>query len=422
MENIFSDCDELAEFFDEDMDYMIVDVILERDLNTKPKKNSGSRIGRSPNIDRGLAMGHRRIWQDYLSPSPVYDENCFRRRFRMSSRLFRRLLEDVPTKNSYFRQRRDATGKLGASAVQKITAGVRMLAYGIAADAIDEYARLGESTILQSMKEFTATIIVLYGAHYLRSPNAADIFRIQKQNEARGFPGMLGSIDCMHWFWKNCPKAWQGQMIGKDGQASLVLEAVATYDLHIWHAFFGMPGSCNDINILNRSPLMVDIISGKIPPSEFSVNGKTYPQGYFLADGIYPTWPIFVSGFSQPDNEKKRYFTKLQESCRKDVERAFGVLQQRFHIISRPSNLWLQEDMTTTITACIILHNMIVEDQASEGVEQFEAPVNAPSLKQFAGKLDSFADAICDLKSRTAHLELRSDLVDYQWQKKGSLY
>ena len=60
---------------------------------------------------------------------------------------------------------------------------------------------------------------------------------------------MLGSIDCCHWQWKNCPKAFEGQYQGKEGVPTVVLEAIADYDLWIWHAFFGIPGSCNDINV-----------------------------------------------------------------------------------------------------------------------------------------------------------------------------
>ena len=64
---------------------------------------------------------------------------------------------------------------------------------------------------------------------------------------------MLGSIDCMHWTWKNCPTAWQGMYTGKDKVPTLILEAVASQDLWIWHSFFGLPGSLNDINVLNST-------------------------------------------------------------------------------------------------------------------------------------------------------------------------
>jgi hypothetical protein len=37
------------------------------------------------------------------------------------------------------------------------------------------------------------------------------------------------------------------------GECSVFLEAVADYDLWIWHAFFGMAGTNNDINVLQRS-------------------------------------------------------------------------------------------------------------------------------------------------------------------------
>jgi hypothetical protein len=40
--------------------------------------------------------------------------------------------------------------------------------------------------------------------------------------------------------------------VGKEGAATVVLEAIATHDLWIWHAFFGLPGTLNDINIIDR--------------------------------------------------------------------------------------------------------------------------------------------------------------------------
>ena len=54
---------------------------------------------------------------------------------------------------------------------------------------------------------------------------------------------------------------------------------------------------------------------------------------------------------------------KKQESFRKDIERAFGVLQQRFAVIRYPARQWHLEQLSNIIYACIILHNMIVEDE-----------------------------------------------------------
>ncbi len=81
----------------------------------------------------------------------------------------------------------------------------------------------------------------MYQDVYLREPNDQDLRRILLENSRRGFPGMLGSLDCMHWEWKNCPVAFSGQYKGSKAKPTIILEAVATKDLWIWHAFFGNP-------------------------------------------------------------------------------------------------------------------------------------------------------------------------------------
>uniref|UniRef100_A0A0D3EI32 Uncharacterized protein n=1 Tax=Brassica oleracea var. oleracea TaxID=109376 RepID=A0A0D3EI32_BRAOL len=67
-------------------------------------------------------------------------------------------------------QRRDATRRLGLSALQKCTAAIRLLAYGTAADAVDEYLRLSETTALSCLHNFTDGIIHIFGEEYLRRP------------------------------------------------------------------------------------------------------------------------------------------------------------------------------------------------------------------------------------------------------------
>jgi hypothetical protein len=58
--------------------------------------------------------------------------------------------------------------------------------------------------------------------------------------------------------------------------------------LWIWHANFGLPGSNNDLNVLNRSPLIWDLLGGAGVDLNFEVNGNVHPHYDLLVDGIYP--------------------------------------------------------------------------------------------------------------------------------------
>ena len=88
-----------------------------------------------------------------------------------------------------------------------MTVALRMLAYRVTIDFMDEYVRIAENTAMMSLKKFVAAVIAIFLEEYLRSPNNEDIARLLAHSQNRGFPGMLGSINCMHWKWKNCPAA-----------------------------------------------------------------------------------------------------------------------------------------------------------------------------------------------------------------------
>ncbi|TVU18572.1 hypothetical protein EJB05_34679, partial [Eragrostis curvula] len=270
----------------------------------RKKKFRGSLPGRH-NVPRDILGGHDRIYRDYFADQCVYNDKHFRRRFRMSRSLFLRIVSKVEAHDDYFRQKTNAAGVLGASPIQKVVAAFRMLAYGMSADSLDDYVRMGESTIIECLNHFVQAVVEVFGEEYLRAPNAQDTARLMAVNSARGFPGMLGSIDCMHWKWDKCPTAWRGAYTGHKDEPTMILEAVASKDLWIWHSFFGLPGSLNDVNVLRRSPLFQSLTCGTAPQVEYMVNGNKYTMGYYLADGIYPAWATFVKAFSNSyENEQ----------------------------------------------------------------------------------------------------------------------
>nr|VDD54674.1 unnamed protein product [Brassica oleracea] len=174
--------------------------------------------------ERHREGGHARLWNDYFSEAAIFSFDQFRRRFRMNKELFLRLVHSLSECFSFFQQRRDATGRLGLSAVQKCTAAIRLLAYG----------------------------------------------------------------------------------------------------------------TLNNINVLDRSPVFYDILQGKALRVKYMVNGHMYKLAYYLTDGIYPKWSTFIQSITLPQSPHEQLFAKFQETTRKDVERAFGVLQARFMIVRNP--------------------------------------------------------------------------------------
>ena len=77
-------------------------------------------------------------------------------------------------------------------------AALRMLAYGMSADSLDEYVIIGESTTIECVKRFCQGVVENFGPEYLRTPNAADISRLLRKANQCGFPRMLGSFDSIH--------------------------------------------------------------------------------------------------------------------------------------------------------------------------------------------------------------------------------
>jgi hypothetical protein len=116
----------------------------------------------------------------------------------MQQSLVLEIEDKVSAVNDFFIQRRDRIGVLGFSTRQKCIVALRMLAYGGPTDFHDEGLHMEESTVLKTVKEFASTIVEVFGDEFLRPPSESELQHILSANEARGFSGMIGSIDCMY--------------------------------------------------------------------------------------------------------------------------------------------------------------------------------------------------------------------------------
>ncbi|XP_040249337.2 uncharacterized protein [Aegilops tauschii subsp. strangulata] len=184
-----------------------------------------------------------------------------------------------------------------------------------------------------------------------------------------------------------------------------------------------MARSHNDINVLQRSPVFARLAEGHSPPVNFEINDHQYNKGYYLADGIYPQWSTFVKTISKSQDKKRKRFAQMQESVRKDVEHAFGVLQSRWGIVRNPALSWNERKLWEVMTACVIMHNMIVEDERDESIfdQGFDYQgENIEPLHQDPAIFEQFAQFHREMCDWHTHLNLQNDLVEHVWDHIGN--
>ncbi|GJW47020.1 RNA-directed DNA polymerase, eukaryota [Tanacetum coccineum] len=276
-------------------------------------------------IYREREEAEQRLIDDYFGDDeyePKYPEEKFRRRYRMSSRLFNKIFNDIlsydvqplPEYFSYFRSRLDATGRNSIGSILKCTFAIRQMAYGTSPDAFDEYFQIAERTSRECLDHFTKCIHVLCYDKFLRRPTATDIQKYLNCNEEKhGLPECSGSTIICIGIGKKCPKSLHGQFKRSTNKyPTLMLEAVADQKL----------------------------------------------------------------------DEKTLKFKRVQEAARKDIERAFGVLQDEGFEVN--------------------LRDVFVNP--------------APNIvRDWVERCDLHVRKTKELRDRKTHTDLRQDLMEHLW-------
>ncbi|XP_071712528.1 uncharacterized protein [Rutidosis leptorrhynchoides] len=195
-----------------------------------------------------------------------------------------------------------------------------------------------------------------------------------------------------------------------------MLEAVASYDMWIWHAFFGPARTNNDINVLNESDLFEDLLDGRTPEGRYNVNWQEFNKGYYLVDGIYPEWATLVKSFKCPIEPKNIKFKRFQEAERKNLERAFGVLQGRWAILKHPARPFSINKIRRIMYTCVILHNMITEDNARnicDLEEDYLRNRENMSRRTWTERVELQDRMSRELRDRRAHHVIRINLIEH---------
>nr|XP_043625914.1 uncharacterized protein LOC122597379 [Erigeron canadensis] len=276
-------------------------------------EDSGSSNDTRTYIKRHREEAHEKLMHDYFAESPKFGERYFRHRYRMSKRLFVKIIGDLEAKYPYFQQHMDARNRKRFTTIQKCTSAIKQLSTGEPSDNFDEYLCMADRTTRECLTYFCEAVINLYRWEFLRSPTSHDIAMIQQAHNARHhLPGMLGSLDCTHVEWRSCPRRLKGQYTRGDHKVP---------------------------TIMVESPLYDSVRNGPAPNSSFIFRGRLYKRGYLLTDGIYPRWSTFVKAYPHPVDPNEKKFKRVQKAARKDIERVFGVLKGKWKILEFPIHI-----------------------------------------------------------------------------------
>ena len=193
------------------------------------------------------------IMHDYLGPTPAHS---FEKMFHMTLSRFWAIFANIRASGNKFFFGDSLTG---ARPEARLLLPIKSLALGDPTHAFIDYFQMSRTMAAECCRQFDKAMIRVYKAEYLRQPTSDDMKAIVALHHAKhGVKGMFGSLDCMHHPWKNCPKAWQGShKNGKEKKMpTQILEGLCDYNLWFWHAFYGLPGAYNDLNVNRVSNLM----------------------------------------------------------------------------------------------------------------------------------------------------------------------
>ncbi|XP_077188605.1 endonuclease 8-like 2 isoform X1 [Paroedura picta] len=191
-----------------------------------------------------------------------------------------------------------------------------------------------------------------------------------------GFPHCIGAIDGMHILirapggrideYGNCKK-----------NCSILLQGTVDHSGRFINAEVGWRGQTQDVLVFQDSTLCTAMDAGVFVPGNptMDINGVQVPA-LMVAGGAYPIRRWLMKPFGKNGDRRQQIFDCGLHRARNVAESAFGRLKTRWRCLTMRLPVF-EENITTVITACVILHNICEEKGHSVVVDLSDS---APSL------------------------------------------
>ena len=157
------------------------------------------------------------------------DGKLFRRRFRVPYPVFQDICRTL-SEHAEFRDGTQGDSKVpSAPLALKVLAALRVLGRGECFDTCYELSNIHCETLRRFFHRFTAFYAAQY-ANYIKMPETpTELQWVLSQYERLGYPGGIGSIDCVHVHWGRCPAKDANYHAGKSGFPTRVFQVIGIH-------------------------------------------------------------------------------------------------------------------------------------------------------------------------------------------------
>lgn len=199
-------------------------------------------------------------------------------------------------------------------------------------------------------------------------------------------PNCAGAIDGTHF---NMHQPLGGprsaDYFDRKSNFSIVMQAVVDSNLRFLDFYVGEPGSVHDTRVLHKSKLWDQARGGHIFQSPVVMADGVAFTPFILGDAGYPLLPWLMTPFltTQALSAAQRNYNHWHSSTRMVVERAFGMLKNRWRLLLGKAQIRDPVRMCKIVAACIALHNFCLS-QNDDAVER--PPDEEPAFQEVEGE------------------------------------
>ncbi|XP_077187042.1 uncharacterized protein LOC143834261 [Paroedura picta] len=310
-------------------------------------------LARVPVPHRSWAYPRKTGWWENFVLGLWGDEEWLRN-FRMTRETFSDIVSAL--KGQLLRRR--TTMREPISVEKRIAIAIWYLANANTYRDVQEKFAVGVSTVGEILLEVCfAMEVELYHKTVCLGP---DVAKIIDGFGSLGFPHCIGAIDGMHLL----TRSW-GKKLDKQGNlrkySSVLLQGTVDHTGRFVDVEVGWSGPDQAASAFLNSALCTAMDAGAYVPGNPTLHLEGLPvPALIVADGPYPMRRWLMKPFGQCKDQRETNFDSALHRAQNVAKCAFRRLKARWRCLSERLNVF-QENVTSVVRVCVILHNMCEE-------------------------------------------------------------